>query len=70
MSLSALFPLVAIIVLNSVKDPTVRLGLMAVFTVAFSVCLGLVSTARKAVFIGTMLYALFQTLLIARDGDL
>ena len=41
MSLSALFPLVAIIVLNSVKDPTVRLGLMAVFTSGFFSLLGL-----------------------------
>ena len=69
MSLSSLFPIVAIIVLNCVKDPTVRLGLMAVFTVAFSFCLGLFSTARKAeIFSASAAFAAVQVVFIGGNG--
>jgi predicted negative regulator of RcsB-dependent stress response len=48
MSLASAFPIIAIVALNYVQNTSVRLGLMAIFTVAFSFGLTLFSNATKA----------------------
>jgi hypothetical protein len=48
MSLASAFPIIAIVALNYVQATSVRLGLMAIFTVTFSSSLTLFSNATKA----------------------
>ena len=70
LSLASLFPIVAIIVLNFVTNKTKRLGLIVVFTVAFSFCLGLYSTLRKPeVFSASAAFAAVQVVFIGNDNS-
>ena len=41
-----LFPVVSIVVLYAIKDMNLRLGVLAVVTVAFSLCLSFATRAR------------------------
>ncbi len=47
LGLSSILPLCSILVLNTVQRVSVRLGIIAVFTVIFTLCLGLVTGARR-----------------------
>jgi hypothetical protein len=47
LGLSSLLPLASILVLNTVQKVPVRLGIIAAFTVVFSLTLGLVTGARR-----------------------
>jgi hypothetical protein len=47
LSLSSILPLLSILVLNKIHDPSTRLWVTAGFTVLFSLCLGLVTSARR-----------------------
>ena len=42
-----MIPIAAIIVLSFVRDMTARLGIVCAFTAIFSVCLSLVTEARR-----------------------
>lgn len=47
LSLSSILPLCSILILNTVHRVPVRLGIIAIFTIVFSGCLGLVTGARR-----------------------
>jgi hypothetical protein len=47
LGLSSILPLCSILVLNTVRKVPVRLGIIAVFTIIFSLSLGLVTGARR-----------------------
>jgi hypothetical protein len=47
LSLSSILPLLSIVVLNKIHNPAIRLWVIAGFTILFSTCLGLVTSARK-----------------------
>lgn len=47
LSLSSILPLCSILILNHVNQAQAQLGIIAVFTIIFSGCLGLVTGARR-----------------------
>ncbi|ERF75969.1 hypothetical protein EPUS_01335 [Endocarpon pusillum Z07020] len=70
LALSSILPLCSILILNTVHKVSVRLGIVAVFTVLFSLSLGLVTGARRVeIFAAAAAYAAVQVVFIAGDGQ-
>ncbi|MCJ1243035.1 hypothetical protein MMC30_000231 [Trapelia coarctata] len=71
MSLSSLLPVAAICTLYSVSSIRVRLGMVAAFTVVFTVCLGLFTKARAIdIFAATTAFAAVQVVFIGTSGSI
>lgn len=47
LGLSTILPLCSILALNTVRTVPARLGIIALFTIIFSLCLGLIAGARR-----------------------
>jgi hypothetical protein len=61
--ISALLPILSVVVLYCVKNMWVRLGLVAMFTVLFSLVLSLIAPAKRIeVFAATAAFVLFYLL--------
>jgi hypothetical protein len=66
MSLASLFPIVSIIVLSYVQNKVIQLSLIVVFTVTFSLCLGLYQIGRKPeIFSASAAFAAVQVVFVS-----
>jgi hypothetical protein len=66
MSLASLFPIVSIIVLSYVQNKVKQLSLIVVFTVTFSLCLGLYQIGRKPeIFSASAAFAAVQVVFVS-----
>ncbi|MCJ1246684.1 hypothetical protein MMC30_003893 [Trapelia coarctata] len=69
MCVSSLLPIAAISALYSVRSMVIRLAMVAVFTVIFTLCLGILTKARSVdIFTATTAFAAVQAVFISANG--
>ncbi|KIW13860.1 hypothetical protein PV08_06640 [Exophiala spinifera] len=67
---SCVFSVLSIVALNSVRSVSIRIGLTAVFTAVFCLCLAVLAEAKRIeIFAATSAFAAVQVVFIGTTGD-